>query len=111
MRRRSSSLALAAVAAGALALAGCGSGSSGQSVPKDPKGELAASVSNLGDSDTLTSTIKLDIAPADLQQLAKADGAVINPRKTKALKSATNDRTWSLMRASEYKSLTLDVPA
>ncbi|MBV8761363.1 MAG: hypothetical protein JO257_28960, partial [Deltaproteobacteria bacterium] len=38
----------------------------------------------------------------------KAEGAVIAPRKTKA---TSNDKTWSLMRASEYKSLTLDVPA
>ena len=36
-----------------------------------------------------------------------ADGTVINPRTTK-IKS--NDKTWSLIRASEYKSLTLDVP-
>lgn len=38
----------------------------------------------------------------------KADGAVIAARKTKV---KSNDRTWSLMRASEYKSLSLDVPA
>src|SRR5205823_2568223 len=38
----------------------------------------------------------------------KADGATIAARKTK---TKSNDRTWSLMRASEYKSLTLDVPA
>jgi uncharacterized protein YfaS (alpha-2-macroglobulin family) len=38
----------------------------------------------------------------------EADGAVIAARKTKV---KSNDRTWSLMRASEYKSLTLDVPA
>lgn len=38
----------------------------------------------------------------------KAEGAVIAPRKTK---SKTNDKTWSVMRASEYKALALDVPA
>jgi uncharacterized protein YfaS (alpha-2-macroglobulin family) len=38
----------------------------------------------------------------------KADGTVIAARKTK---TKSNDKTWSLMRASEYKSLTLDVPA
>jgi hypothetical protein len=38
----------------------------------------------------------------------EADGAVIGARKTK---TKSNDRTWSLMRASEYKTLTLDVPA
>lgn len=37
-----------------------------------------------------------------------ADGTTINPRSTKH-KSA--DKTWSLSRASEYKQLTLDVPA
>jgi uncharacterized protein YfaS (alpha-2-macroglobulin family) len=37
-----------------------------------------------------------------------ADGANISPRKTKL---KTNDMTWSLARASEYKSLVLDVPA
>ena len=36
-----------------------------------------------------------------------ADGTVINPRATK-LKSV--DKTWSLIRSSEYKNLTLDVP-
>src|SRR4029078_8937071 len=35
-----------------------------------------------------------------------ADGATIEPRKTK---QKTNDRTWSLARASEYKALTLDI--
>jgi uncharacterized protein YfaS (alpha-2-macroglobulin family) len=37
-----------------------------------------------------------------------ADGATINPR---ASKHKTADKSWSLMRASEYKQLTLDVPA
>jgi len=37
-----------------------------------------------------------------------ADGTVINPRATK---QKSTDKTWSLLRASEYKSLTLDVPA
>ncbi|HEU4611549.1 MAG TPA: MG2 domain-containing protein, partial [Kofleriaceae bacterium] len=36
-----------------------------------------------------------------------ADGTTIAPRKTKL---KTNDKTWSLSRASEYSSLTLDVP-
>jgi hypothetical protein len=36
-----------------------------------------------------------------------ADGQVINPR---ASKLKTSDKTWALQRASEYKSLTLDVP-
>lgn len=37
-----------------------------------------------------------------------ADGATIKPRKAKA---KTNDKTWGLVRASEYGKLTLDVPA
>ncbi|MEO8554722.1 MAG: hypothetical protein ABI678_32315, partial [Kofleriaceae bacterium] len=36
-----------------------------------------------------------------------ADGTVINPRATK---HKSNDKSWSLYRASEYKSLTLEVP-
>ncbi len=36
-----------------------------------------------------------------------ADGTVIDPRKTK---QKSNDKTWSLMRASEYKQLALDIP-
>lgn len=37
-----------------------------------------------------------------------ADGTTIEPRK---VKRKTNDKVWSLARASEYGSLTLDVPA
>jgi len=36
-----------------------------------------------------------------------ANGATIEPRK---MKKPTNDKSWSLQRASEYKSLTLDLP-
>lgn len=36
-----------------------------------------------------------------------ADGATIAPRTTK---TRTNDRTWSVRRASEYKQLSLDIP-
>ncbi|MGE0867353.1 MAG: alpha-2-macroglobulin [Kofleriaceae bacterium] len=37
-----------------------------------------------------------------------ADGATIEPRATKR---KTNDKTWTLVRASEYERLTLDLPA
>ncbi len=37
-----------------------------------------------------------------------ADGKAVDPRKTK---TKSNDKTWALSRASEYKTLTLDVPA
>lgn len=36
-----------------------------------------------------------------------ADGVTIEPRKTKL---KTNDKSWALARASEYKSLVLDIP-
>ena len=36
-----------------------------------------------------------------------ADGTVINPR---ANKHKSTDKTWSLVRASEYKNLTIDIP-
>jgi hypothetical protein len=87
MLRRSSTLLAAASAAAVLALAGCGSGS-GHSVPNDPKGELTASVSNLGQSDSLTTTVKLEIAPADLQALAKTDGDKLTDADASAISSA-----------------------
>ncbi|MBA3499610.1 MAG: hypothetical protein H0T65_04520, partial [Deltaproteobacteria bacterium] len=37
-----------------------------------------------------------------------ADGKAVDARKTKA---ASNDKTWALSRASEYKTLSLEVPA
>jgi len=87
MLRRSSTLLAATSAAAALTLTGCGSGS-GQSTPKDPKGELTASVSNLGQSDTLTTTVKLEIDPADLQALAKTDGDDLTATDADAIASA-----------------------
>ncbi len=39
-----------------------------------------------------------------------ADGAEINSRTSKHKSPTANDKTWALMRASEYKSLTLDIP-
>ncbi|HET7311489.1 MAG TPA: hypothetical protein VFJ17_09205 [Mycobacteriales bacterium] len=111
MRRRSSSLVLAASTAGVLALAGCGSGS-GKSVPKDPKGELTASVSNLGDTDTLTSTIKLEIPAAELQQLAKANGDNLTSADAAAISSAqlvleaktTNGKKFADLKPSDQKA-------
>ncbi|MBS1122314.1 MAG: hypothetical protein H6Q90_4542 [Deltaproteobacteria bacterium] len=41
-----------------------------------------------------------------------ADGTQIDPRVTRTQsKTASNDKTWSLGRASEYKQLTLEIPA
>src|SRR4051794_26479872 len=87
MLRRSSTMLIAASAVAALALAGCGSGS-GHSVPNDPKGELTASVSNLGQSDSLTTTVKLEIDPADLQALAKTGGDNLTAADAEAISSA-----------------------
>ena len=89
MRRRSSSLLAVTSAAAAILLAGCGSGSSaGHSVPKDPRGELAASVSNLGASDTLGVTVKLEIPPAALQQLARSQGDRLTAQDAAAISGA-----------------------
>jgi hypothetical protein len=68
-RAHSRVVAVAAVAA-VVALAGCGGSSS--TTPKDPKGELSASVTNLSDSDVLTTTLKLEATAAELQALAKS---------------------------------------
>jgi hypothetical protein len=111
MRRLSSSLVAAASAAGVLALAGCGT-SSAHAVPKDPKGELAASVSNLGDTDTLTTTIKLEIAPGDLQQLAKTSGDTLTADDAAAISSAqmvfeaktTNGKKLTELKPSDGKA-------
>jgi hypothetical protein len=88
MHRRSSPLAATAAVVGVLALAGCGGGGSGQSVPKDPKGELSASVTNLGASDTLTSTVRLEIPPTVLRQLAASDGDRLTASDAAAISSA-----------------------
>ncbi|HET6817045.1 MAG TPA: hypothetical protein VFH66_07460 [Mycobacteriales bacterium] len=116
MRRPSTSIALAAIAAGALALAGCGSGS-GQSVPKDPKGELTASVGNLGDTDTLTSTIKLEIPAGVLQQLAKANGDKLTAADASAISSAqlvleaktTNGKHFADLKPSDQKATAVSI--
>lgn len=116
MRRRSSTFILATTTAGALVLAGCGNGS-GQSVPKDPKGELTASVSNLGDSDTLTMTIKLEIAPSALQQLAKADGDKLTADDAAAISSAqlvveaktTNGKNLADLKPSDQKATAVSI--
>ena len=116
MRRRSSSLFVAATAAAGLVLAGCGNGS-GQSVPKDPKGELTASVTNLGDSDTLTFTVKLEIAPDVLQQLARADGDNLTSADAAAISSAqlvveaktTNGKNLSDLKPSDQKATAVSI--
>jgi hypothetical protein len=87
MRRRSSSLLAAVAVGGVLAVAGCGTATE-HSTPKDPKGELTASVSNLGASDALTTTIKLEIEPSVLQQMARANGEQLSAADAQAIASA-----------------------
>ncbi|MDQ3301375.1 MAG: MG2 domain-containing protein, partial [Myxococcota bacterium] len=52
--------------------------------------------------------VKASAAKGTAAGTLRADGAVIDPRKSK---QASSDKTWSLLRASEYKALTLEVPA
>ena len=116
MLRRSSSLLAAATAAVLLALAGCGSGS-GHSVPKDPKGELTASVGNLGQTDTLTTTVKLEISPSALQQLARSDGDKLTDADAAAIASAqlvveaknTNGKNLSDLKPSDQKATAVSI--
>lgn len=118
MLRRSSSLLTAATVAAALTLAGCGSGS-GHSVPKDPKGELTASVGNLGQTDALTTTIKLEIAPSVLQQLARSDGDNLTDADAAAIASAqlvfeaktTNGKNLSDLKPSDQKATAVSIRA
>jgi hypothetical protein len=118
MLRRSSTLLAAASATALLGLAGCGGGS-GHSVPKDPKGELTASVSNLGQSDTLTTTVKLEIDPADLQTLAKSDGDNLTAADAEAIASAqlvfqahtTNGKHLADLKPSDQKATAVAIRA
>lgn len=71
MRRGLSTFSAVAATGAVLVLAGCGGGSS-SSTPKDPKGELSASISNLSDSDVLTVAFKLETTASDLQAFAKS---------------------------------------
>ena len=118
MRLRSSSLLVIATTA-AITLAGCGSGSSGHNVPQNPKGELAASVSNLGDSGTLGATLKLDITPAALQQLARSQGDRLTAQDAAAIAGAqldievktTNGKKFSELSSSDQNAAAVSVRA
>jgi hypothetical protein len=118
MRPRSSSLVLAATCAAAIGLAGCGSASS-PSVPKDPKGELAASVTNLGDSDTLSALVKLQIPPTVLQQLARADGDRLSSADAAAISSVqlviegktTNGKNLADLEPSDHNATAVSIKA
>jgi hypothetical protein len=120
MRRRSSSLLAVATTAVAIVLAGCGSGSSsGHSVPKDPKGELAASVTNLGASDTLGATLKLEIPPGVLQQLARSQGDRLTAGDAAAISGAqlaievksTNGKDLADLKSSDQNATAVAISA
>src|SRR3954471_11342231 len=86
MQRRRGVLASGTVALLAtLGLSACG-GSSGSDT--SPKGELTAGISQLSDSDTLTTTVKLDTNPKDLQAFARASGDTLDAHAAGALASA-----------------------
>lgn len=87
MRRQLSRLTTVATTAAVLALTACG-GSSAPDIPKDPKGELTASVQNLGGSDTLTTTLRLDTTAADLQSFAAGNGDKLSAADAAAIASA-----------------------
>jgi hypothetical protein len=118
MLRRSSSMFAAVSAVAVLVLAGCGGGS-GHSTPKDPKGELTASVSNLGQTDSLTTTIKLEIDPADLQALAKTDGDKLTAADAQAIATAqlvfqahtTNGKDLADLKPSDQKATAASIRA
>ena len=120
MRGRSSSLVAAGSTVAAIVLAGCGTGSSsGHAVPKDPKGELTASVSNLGDSDTLGATLKLDIPPAVLQQLARSQGDQLTAGDAAAVSGAqlvieaktTNGKNLADLKSSDKNATAVAIRA
>jgi hypothetical protein len=120
MRRRSSSLLAVGTTAVAIVLAGCGSGSSsGHSVPKDPKGELAASVTNLGASDTLGATLKLGIPPGVLQQLARSQGDRLTAGDAAAISGAqlaievktTNGKHLADLKSSDQNATAVAISA
>ena len=85
MRRPLSRLTTLAAAA-VLALTACGEGT--PDTPEDPKGELTASVENLGASDVLTTTLRLDTTAAALQSFAADDGEKLSAADAEAIASA-----------------------
>src|SRR3954462_4639126 len=87
MSRRPVSRLTAAAVGAAIALAGCGSGSGGGQ-SSTPKGELVAGVQALSDSDVLTTTLKLETTPSDLQQLADSSGDHLSADTAQAISEA-----------------------
>lgn len=79
--------AVAATAGAAVVLAGCG-GSGGGGTPANPRTELQASVTHLSDAGTLTTTLRLEATPAELQSIAKSSGDTLNADTANAISSA-----------------------
>jgi hypothetical protein len=88
MARPLSRLTAAFAVCATLVVAGCGSGSGGPDASDDPKGALVAGISQLGEADTLTTTLQLDTTPENLQVLAGIDGDNLSDANAKAIASA-----------------------
>jgi hypothetical protein len=73
-----------AVLVAAVGIAGCGGSGGGDST----KDALLAGVDGVAGADRLTTTIRLDTTPADLQQLAKAGSNDLDPTIASAISSA-----------------------
>jgi hypothetical protein len=86
MRRPLSRLTTVGTAAVVLVLSACGGSS--PDTPEDPKGELTASVQNLGASDVLTTTLRLDTTAAALQSFAADDGDKLSDADAESIASA-----------------------
>jgi hypothetical protein len=86
MRRPLSRLTTIAATAAVLGAAACGGSTA--DTPKDPKGELTASVENLGASDVLTTTLRLDTTAEALQSFAAEDGDKLSTEDAEAIASA-----------------------
>ena len=84
--RQKTRLAVLAIAGGAVLLAGCGSGGSGSnnsSAP--PANELASAVKALGDTQTLTSTLRLGGTAQDVLKFAAAVQNSLTPAEANAI--------------------------
>ena len=85
MRRTTSRLACAVALSASLVAAGCGNGTS---TPKNPHDELVAGLSALSKSDVLTTTLKLDTTPTQLQQIAQLSGSTLSTQAAQGIASA-----------------------
>ena len=118
MRRRIETFTALAATGAVVALAGCG-GSSSPTTPKDPKGELSASIGNLSNTDALTTTLKLETTAGDLQTIAKSGKkpTTLSDADAQAIASAnlvietktTNGKKLSELKAGDSKSTNVSI--